>query len=592
MKELKRLFPYLKRHKVRLMLGFLFVTLSNICSTSVPRFVGIIVDGMQRASIDSEQVYFSIGLILLLTIGSGFFMYLTRRTIIVTSRLIEYELRNDLLQALEIQSLSFFHGNSTGSLMALTTNDIAAMREFLGPAIMYSANTITTFTFALALMSSINLSITLLALIPLPFMAFLTYRIGQKVHDGFRDVQEQFSHLTAHAQESFSGVRVVKAYQREDYEYNQFSKQSEEYKSRNIKLALIQSLTMPSMMALVGFSNLLVLGYGGIQVIRNQATLGDITQFFIYLNQLIWPVAAIGWVSNLVQRAAASAKRVGDIMDMTPSISVKENYNSSQHIQNPHISFHNVTMQYPDRKEKALDSITFDIKAGSSLGIVGATGSGKSTLASLLPRLFDPTSGSIMIDGLDVKNISLHELRSCIGLVQQEAFLFSMSLADNIRFGKPEASEQEIKEAAQLAGLAQDIEELPHGYNTIVGERGITLSGGQKQRTAIARAIVRNPKILVLDDAFSAVDTATEEIILKGLSTLMVNRTTILIAHRISTVSLCDNIIVLQKGAIVESGTHLELLSKKGIYASMYERQQLEEEFIGFTAELTAHNQA
>ena len=592
MKELKRLFPYLKRHKAQLMLGFLFVTLSNVCSTSVPRFVGRIVDGMQRANIDSQEVYLSIGLILALTIGSGFFMYLTRRTIIVTSRLIEYELRNDLLQALEIQSLSFFHGNSTGSLMALTTNDIAAMREFLGPAIMYSANTITTFTFALALMSSINLSITLLALIPLPFMAFLTYRIGKKVHDGFREVQEQFSHVTAHAQESFSGVRVIKAYQREDYEYKQFSQQSEEYKFRNIKLAFFQSLTMPSMMALVGFSNLLVLGYGGIQVIRNQATLGDITQFFIYLNQLIWPVAAIGWVSNLVQRAAASAKRVGDIMDMIPSISYKQDANSSQHIQNPHISFHHVTMQYPDRKDKALDSITFEVKAGSSLGIVGATGSGKSTLASLLPRLFDLTSGSIKIDGIDIKEFSLQELRSCIGLVQQEAFLFSMSLADNIRFGKPEASEQEIQEAAQLAGLAQDIEDLPNGYHTIVGERGITLSGGQKQRTAIARAIVRNPKILVLDDAFSAVDTATEEIILKGLSTLMVNRTTILIAHRISTVSLCDNIIVLLKGAIVESGTHLELLSKKGIYASMHERQQLEEEFIGFTAELTAHNQA
>jgi len=533
MKELSRLFPYLKRHKLRLMLGFLFVTISNICSTSIPRFVGSIVDGMQKAQIDQDEVNASIGIILLLTIGSGFFMYLTRKTIIVASRLIEYELRNDLLIALERQSLSFYHKNPTGSLMALTTNDIAAMREFLGPALMYSANTITTFSFALAFMGSLNPSLTLMALLPLPFMAFLTYFIGKKVHIGFRDVQEQFSQLTSKAQETFSGVRVIRAYRREAFETGEFEKQSEVYQQRNIRLAFLQSLTMPSMMALVG-----------------------------------------------------SAKRVGDIMDMESEIindiseTVKAKGISG-------ISFEAVGMSYPGRSIPALDDITFEIPKGSSIGIVGATGSGKSTIAALLPRLFDSTSGVITIDGHNIRTMPLEILRKKIGLIQQEAFLFSMSLADNIRFGNPDASLEDVKRAAELAGLADDIADFPKGYDTIVGERGITLSGGQKQRTAIARAIIRNPELLIFDDAFSAVDTATEEHIIKGLSMLMEHRTTIIIAHRISTVALCDTIIVLEKGHIIERGTHKELLALNGVYANMHERQQLEEEFKHYSTEIS-----
>ncbi len=586
MKELARLFPYLKKHKLRLMLGFLFVTISNICSTSIPRFVGSIVDGMQKARIDQQEVNASVGYILLLTIGSGFFMFLTRKTIIVASRLIEYELRNDLLIALERQSLSFYHKNSTGSLMALTTNDISAMREFLGPALMYSANTLTTFSFALAFMGALNPSLTMMALLPLPFMAFLTYFIGKKVHIGFRDVQEQFSQLTAQAQEAFSGVRVIRAYQRESFETKEFEKQSEVYQHRNIRLAFLQSLTMPSMMALVGFSNLLVLGYGGMLAIEGKATIGDLSQFFIYLNQLIWPVAAIGWVTNLIQRAAASAKRVGDIMDMQSDIHDEIEVNQ-QKSGIAGIAFNGVGMRYPDRILPALDDISFTIPKGSSIGIVGATGSGKSTIAGLLPRLFDPTSGDITIDGQNIRTMPLHDLRKKIGLIQQEAFLFSMSLAENIRFGNPDASMDEVKKAAELAGLTQDIAEFPKGYDTIVGERGITLSGGQKQRTAIARAIIRNPEILIFDDAFSAVDTATEEHIIRGLSMLMENRTTIIIAHRISTVALCDSIIVLDKGHIIERGTHAELLAMNGIYSDMHQRQQLEEEFKHYSTEIS-----
>ncbi|NBO69191.1 MAG: ABC transporter ATP-binding protein [Bacteroidetes bacterium] len=586
MKELARLFPYLKKHKLRLMLGFLFVTISNICSTSVPKFVGSIVDGMQKSSINQDSVNSSIGIILLLTIGSGFFMFLTRKTIIVSSRLIEYELRNDLLSALERQSLSFYHKNSTGSLMALTTNDISAMREFLGPALMYSANTLTTFSFALAFMGALNPSITMIALLPLPFMAFLTYVIGKKVHIGFREVQEQFSTLTAQAQEAFSGVRVIRAYRRESHETKEFEHESSLYQQRNIRLAFLQSLTMPSMMALVGFSNLLVLGYGGMLVIQGKATIGDLSQFFIYLNQLIWPVAAIGWVTNLIQRAAASAKRVGDIMDMASDINDDNEFHDNVY-DHSGITFQHVGMKYPGRTIPALEHVHFTVPKGTSLGIVGATGSGKSTIAALLPRLFDPTNGDIFIHNVSIKHIPLHELRSKIGLVQQETFLFSMSLADNIRFGKPNASIEEVHIAAELAGLAEDIATFPKGYDTIVGERGITLSGGQKQRTAIARAIIRNPEILIFDDVFSAVDTATEEHIIRGLKSLMVDRTTIIIAHRISTVALCERIIVLDQGNIVEQGTHEELLAAKGMYFDMYERQQLEEEFKHYSTEIS-----
>jgi ATP-binding cassette subfamily B protein len=381
-------------------------------------------------------------------------------------------------------------------------------------------------------------------------------------------------------------VRVIRAYRREAHETKEFEAQSSLYQQRNIRLAFLQSLTMPSMMALVGFSNLLVLGYGGMLVIQNKATIGDLSQFFIYLNQLIWPVAAIGWVTNLIQRAAASAKRVGDIMDLdsdiTDSVQVR-----TQSFNDTGIVYKHVGMKYPGRTKAALEDISFSIPKGSSLGIVGATGSGKSTIAALLPRLFDPTDGEIVFDGVSIQHIPISQLRSTIGLVQQEAFLFSMSLADNIRFGKPDATIEEVIKAAELAGLADDIATFPKGYDTIVGERGITLSGGQKQRTAIARAIIRNPNMLIFDDAFSAVDTATEEHILRGLKLIMEDRTTMIIAHRVSTVALCDAIIVLDHGRITEQGTHEALLAAKGMYFTMYQRQQLEEEFKHYSTEIS-----
>jgi ATP-binding cassette subfamily B protein len=575
---LLRLAPYFKKYKYRFLLGIVFVTISNYCSTAIPPVVGAIINGLRHQHANSDFITEAIITILLLTAGSGLFMMLTRMCIIVGSRLIEYDLRNDLLRAIERQNVSFFHEYSTGSLMAHATNDVSAVREFIGPAIMYSANTLTTFIFAISLMVHLNASITLVALCPLPIMAYTTYLIGKKVHFAFKDVQEHFGSLTSQVQEALSGVRVVRAYSREEYERKGFNRSSLEYSQKNLRLAKIQSLSMPAMMLLVGISNVLVLGYGGFQVMSGKALLGDLSQFFIYLNQLIWPVAAIGWVMNLIQRAAASTSRLTAILNSQPDIEDNKQTDKTIDSLSGDLRYSHVSFRYKSRNTPVLNDISIHIPNGTSLGIVGATGSGKSSLVNLLPRLQDVTSGSILIDGHDIKKIPLQILRNTIGIVQQEPFLFSLSIADNIRFGKPEATEDEIIRASTLAALHDDISSLRDGYDTIVGERGITLSGGQKQRTAIARAIVRQPKILILDDALSAVDTATEEKILNGLSEIMSNRTTIIIAHRLSTVKNCDTIIVIDDGKIAEQGTHNQLIEHGKLYAEMYERQLLEQE--------------
>ncbi len=575
---LLRLAPYFKKYKVRFLLGILFVTISNYCSTAIPPVVGAIINGLREQHANTDFITEAIIKILLLTGGSGVFMMLTRMTIIVGSRLIEYDVRNDLLRAIEKQNVSFFHQYSTGSLMAHATNDISALREFIGPAIMYSANTITTFIFAITLMVHLNASITFVALFPLPIMAYATYAIGRKVHFAFKDVQEHFGSLTSQVQEALSGVRVVRAYSREEYERIGFNKSSTEYSQKNLRLAKIQSMTMPSMMLLVGLSNVLVLSYGGFQVMQGKALLGDLSQFFIYLNQLIWPVAAIGWVMNLIQRASASTLRLTAILNSQPEI--KDNVGTDNAIQSVsgEINFNNVSFRYKSRDVAVLENITLHIPNGTSLGIVGATGAGKSSFVNLIPRLQDVTSGLITIGGHEITKIPIQTLRNTIGIVQQEPFLFSLSIADNIRFGKPDATEEEVIQASKRAALHDDIATLHDGYNTIVGERGITLSGGQKQRTAIARALVREPKILILDDALSAVDTSTEEKILNGLTEIMKDRTTIIIAHRLSTVKNCDKIIVIDNGTIAEEGTHQELIQLGKLYSEMYERQLLEQE--------------
>jgi ATP-binding cassette subfamily B protein len=488
---------------------------------------------------------------------------------------VEYDLRRDFLQGIERQDPLYFARTPTGSLMAHATNDIAAVREFMGPAIMYGANTVTTFSFALALMFGLSTDITLVALIPLPFMAVATFILGKRVHVAYKQVQEQFEHVTTESQEVFSGIRIIRAFVRELQERSIFYKQSHEYLVRTMTLARIQSVMMPSMMVLVGTSQILVLSYGGNAVIEGRASIGDLTQFFIYLNQLIWPVAAIGWVTNIVQRASASTSRIMTIMKRTPELDNTGSFDAPAKFD---IEFRDVAYRYADTLPPVLSDISCTIPYRSHIGIVGTVGSGKSTLVKLVPRLFDCTEGKVLIAGKAIHEYKLDDVRKAVGVVMQEPFLFSMSVRDNIKMGKTDATEDEVIEAAKAAQLHTEVLSFTNGYDTVVGERGISLSGGQKQRLAIARALIRKPSVLILDDALSAVDTATEREILHSLSEMRNFQTTLTVAHRLSAVMACDHILVLDGGRIVEQGTHEQLLQLGGQYASLYEQQQLEAE--------------
>lgn len=572
--ELRRLVPYIKRYKVRTYLGLVFITLSNVCSTTVPHVVGTTIDALKEPSGHAQDLPWLIAQILLLTIGSGFFMFCTRRTIIVMSRRVEEDLRNDFTNALRTQPAKFFHDRSTGSLLAHFSNDIGSVREFIGPAIMYTANTITTFAFALSWMVNLNGWLSAAILIPVPLVATLTYRLGRKIHASYRTVQEHYEHITTHAQESASGIRVIRAYARGEEEAQRFDELSRGYYKKNMRLARVQSLMMPGMTVLFNLSYVIVIGFGGWLVSTNKLTVGELTQFFIYLNQLLWPIAAIGWVTGMIQRGAASIGRLGAIID-APS-SVVSGDTSMLDVEGD-VEFRNVSLAY-DGQSPVLSDVSFHIEKGQSLGIVGPVGSGKSSVIGLLPRMYDVSSGGVYIDGVDVRTVSLSDLRANIAVVPQESFLFSETIRENIRFGRPTATDDEVRRAAEIAQLPTDISTLPDGFDTVVGERGVTLSGGQKQRTSLARAIVSDPKILILDDALSAVDASTEDRILAGLDEVMRGRTTIIISHRISTVQRCTNILVLDQGRVVEHGAHADLLLRKGHYFDMYERQQLEQQ--------------
>lgn len=578
MKELFRLLPYLKRYKRKLFLGLIVVTISNLCSTYVPRLVGNSVDMIKTGDFVVSDIIFNILFILILTFLSGLFMFITRKMIIVASREIEYDLRQDLLISIQSQSMNFFHKNPTGNLMAHATNDIPAAREFLGPAIMYSANTVTTFVFALYFMLSLNPEITVIGLIPLPFIAYVTYLVGKKIHIAFKDVQSKFAELTTQAQESISGVRVIRAYTREIFEHTRFAALSKDYLFKNLRLARIEAIFMPMLMVLVGMSHIAVLAYGGSLVIDGKASLGDLTQFFIYLELLVWPVAAIGWVTNLIQRGAASSARLGKLLEEIPEIADNNDTDDSIKTIHGEIEFNSINFKYPSTENLVLNNISFQISKGNTLGIVGSVGSGKSTIINLILRLFDTNSGIIKIDGNDLKSIPLNLLRKHISVVPQDPFLFSDTINGNIKFGNPNASMDEIIDVAQKCMLHAEVLTFQNGYDTMLGERGITLSGGQKQRVSIARAMITNPNILILDDALSAVDSATESYLLANLKEFMRDRTTIIISHRISSVMNADNIILLDKGRISESGNHNQLVELNGKYANIFRLQQLAQE--------------
>ncbi len=499
-----------------------------------------------------------------------------RQTVIVGSRLIENDFRNDLFGHLQKMSPRFFQNMPTGDIMSRMTNDLNAVRSVLGPGIMYSINTIVTFAFVVWMMLSLSPMLTLVGLIPIPFMAFLVYKFAMQIHKRYQKIQAQLSRISTKAQESFSGIRIIKSYVQEDFETEDFDKLNREYVEKNMSFVRVFAAFHPMMMFIVGLGVILVLFVGGIQIIEETITLGDFVAFTLYLGMLVWPSIALGWVVGIFQQGAASMERINVILDTPPEIKDDIGIKRVEQIEG-NITIENLTFAYDENSPPVLENISLQLPAGKILAIVGRTGSGKSTLMHLLTRNYDPPRGSIFIDGIDIREIPLITLRDHLGYIPQETFLFSDTIKENINFGLDESIDRNIQQAALTAQIHPSIEEFPDKYDTILGERGINLSGGQKQRVSIARAIIKQPKILLLDDALSAVDTITEEKILEKLRDVMKNKTCVWISHRISALQDADKIVVLDQGKIIEEGTHDDLLESRGLYWDLYEKQKLEE---------------
>jgi ATP-binding cassette subfamily B multidrug efflux pump len=574
LKSLRPLWPYLWRYRRGFALGFLALALKDVAHVSAPLMIRAAVDRFSHGA-PAAEIWKLAAYLVGIALVRGVFQYWMRVTLIGISRDIEYDLRNDLFAHLVSLSGDFYARNRTGDIMARATNDLNAVRMMLGPGVMYWTETSLTFVLAIAVMWSADWRLTLLAILPAPLVSFAVIFFGRKIHDRFERIQGMFSDISSRVQENLSGVRMIRAYAQEAAELRKFNALNMDYIAHNIQLVRIQGLFEPLLELLIGSTFLIVLWAGGYRVLHGQISLGSFVMFNTYMGMLVWPMIAMGWVVNLMQRGAASLERIQQIMEERPSIAEPVSPSPLGSVRGE-IEFRDVSVVYP--AGAALDGINLRIPAGSTVAIVGATGCGKSTLVSLIPRLLDPTSGAVLLDGVDLRKLSPQALRRHIGFVPQETFLFSATIAENIALGVEQATMDQIRRAAELAGLAADIEAFPAGYQTMVGERGITLSGGQKQRTAIARALLRDPRILILDDALSSVDTLTEELILQGLSDIMGGRTVILISHRVSTVRQADRIVVLEKGGIVEQGTHSELAVAGGYYAALYQKQLLEEE--------------
>jgi ATP-binding cassette, subfamily B, multidrug efflux pump len=572
--KLKPLVPYLRRYWKHLAWGGVAVILYNVIKVLIPVVIGHAIDDMQHGITEAKVLTHALRLLLIAAL-SAIFLYICRQVIIGASREIEFDLRNDIFANLERQSPSYYHTHRTGDIMARTTNDLNAVRMLLGPAIMYSANTIVFTAAALPFMYRISPKLTFFAFVPLPMASILVQYFGARIHRRFERIQAMFSDISAKAQENFSGARLIRAFAQEEAEIASFETANQEYIKRSLYLVRLMAMLWPTLEFVLGLSLMITLLVGGHEVVSHRISVGQFTAFNVYMVQLTWPMIAVGWVVNLFQRGTASVVRIDELLKQQPSIADAPTATDAPVTGD--IEFRNLTFAYP-AAPPVLHDINLRIPAGTSLAIVGPTGSGKSTLVSLIPRLHDAPTGTVLIDGQPIRNFTLSTLRQSIGFVPQETFLFSETIRQNIAFGRPDASLEQVEEAATIAHISTEILEFPKGFDTEVGERGLTLSGGQKQRTAIARAIIRDPKILILDDALASVDTYTEERILSGLKRVMEGRTTIFISHRISTARNADQIAVLVAGRIAELGTHDELLARNGYYTSLFEKQRLEEE--------------
>ncbi len=587
MKELKYLNKYLIRYKWHLILGLVFVIISNLFqifpAQMVRHSIDLVVDNIRVyrsfTGTENQATFFQVFargiliyalLILAMALLRGLFLYFVRQTLIVMSRLVEYDLKNDIFQHYQSLPLAFYRRNNTGDLMNRISEDVGRVRMYLGPSIMYGLQLVTLFFMLIPIMFAISSTLTWYALVPLPILSLSIFYVNTIIEQRSEEIQKSQSRLSTFVQEAFSGIRVIKSFTRENESVKNFTSESDEYKRQSIKLTRVQALFFPLIMGLIGLSTILTVYAGSVEVINGSLTFGNIAEFIIYVNLLTWPVASLGWTISLVQRAEASQKRINEFLKTSTDIISKEDI--VREIQGK-IEFDHVSFTYPDTGIRALKNISFNIDPGESLAIIGTTGSGKSTVASLISRLYDVTDGEIRIDNIPLRDYSLQTLRSQTGVVPQDVFLFSDTIFNNIAFGLDQPDEDRVLQAAKDSDVYANIMAFPLGFNTRVGERGITLSGGQKQRVSIARAVVREPKILILDDALSAVDTKTENTILNSMKRIMQNRTSIIISHRVSSAKLASKIIVLHDGEIIEEGTHDDLLMRKGTYQELYEKQ-------------------
>lgn len=583
MKALSYLNKYFLKYKYRLLIGIVITIASKILALQVPQLIresvnvaedyrnGIVTD----LAVVKSELLINILLIVAAALLSGFFTFLMRQTIIVMSRLIEFDLKNEIYRQYQLLSLNFYKKNRTGDLMNRITEDVSKVRMYAGPAIMYSINMLVLFSVAIIKMYNIDVTLTNYTLLPLPILSVLIYYLSRIINERSTVVQQYLSKLTSSAQETFSGISILKSYGIEEKAMAEFEQLSDKAKEKNISLFKVQALFFPSMILLIGLSNILVIYVGGLRYIEGTISLGVIAEFIMYINMLTWPVAVVGWVTSIIQEAEASQIRINEFLKQEPEII--NNNDKPTKIQGE-IEFKNVSFTYDDTNIEALQHINFKLEKGKTLGVLGNTGSGKTTLISLIARLYDVKSGEILIDTKPIEQLNLDNLRQSIGFVPQEAFLFSDTIKNNIKFGDEAASDEKIEQAAKDAYIHHNIIEFNEGYNTFVGERGVTLSGGQKQRVSIARALIKEPEILIFDDCLSAVDTETEEIILNNLFKISHDKTTIIVSHRISSVKNADAVLVLEKGKIIQQGTHNELIKIDGYYKELYEQQLLEKE--------------